>query len=496
MKYLLFSISCTIIFSLISCNQESKTLQKPNILWIVADDLGTDLGCYGDSLVKTPNLDNLASQSILYTNCHTSAAVCSPSRSGMITGMYPVSINSHQHRTHPDAMKSLPEGVKVITEYFEQAGYFTFNANVNDTSKAGKTDYNFHVDYEIYDGTDWTQRAEGQPFFGQIQIFFPHRPFKHDKEHPVDQSKVKLPHYFADHKTLRQDWAFYLESIQFVDKKVGQVLERLERDGLLDNTIIFFVGDQGSPMMRHKQFLYDGGTNTPLIVRFPNKQRAGELSDELVSNIDLSAASLSLAGIEIPEYMQGQNFLGEHTPRTELFTMRDRRDETVDRIRALRTKDYKFIKNFYPDRPYTQYNSYKRNLYPALPVMFMLKEQGKLTPEQLTFLEDTRPELELYDLKNDPFELHNLADDPDYAEIKSELSQKLNAWIDKSDLGTYPEDATQLEEWANQSAKTDSIRKMSKGLAIDVTNADYAAWWDKYFESILAGEPLKGIRNY
>jgi arylsulfatase A-like enzyme len=315
MKQPYFYILPVIMLLFFSCGTENKSLEQPNILWIVADDLGTELGCYGDSLVKTPNIDKLANQSTLFTNCFTTAAVCSASRSGMITGMYPVSIGSHQHRTHPDAMKPLPGEVKTITEYFEEAGYFTFNGNVKNPERVGKKDYNFTTEYEIYDGTDWTQRAEGQPFFGQVQIFFPHRPFKHDEENPVDQAKVKLPPYYADHQTLRQDWAFYLESIQEVDKLLGKVIARLEADALLDNTFIFFVGDQGSPMMRHKQFLYDGGTNTPLIVRYPDGKHAGEVSSALISNIDLSAASLSLAGIKIPEHMQGQNFLGKHTPR-------------------------------------------------------------------------------------------------------------------------------------------------------------------------------------
>jgi len=190
-----------VVFSIlllqISCSTKDRTGQKPNILWIVADDLGTDLGCYGDSLVYTPNLDAFAKQSILFENCHTVSAVCSPSRSAMITGMYPVSINCHQHRTRPQVKKQLPNNVKVITEYFKNAGYFTFNGSVNDKNKPGKQDYNFKTNYKIYDGTDWNQRKPNQPFFGQIQIHYPHRPFVKDKKHPIDESKVKLPSHFT-----------------------------------------------------------------------------------------------------------------------------------------------------------------------------------------------------------------------------------------------------------------------------------------------------------
>ncbi len=471
------------LFSLSGCSGVGKkTEQKPNILWIVADDLGTDLGCYGDSVVYTPNLDGFASQSILFKNCHTVTAVCSPSRSALVTGMYPVSINCHQHRTRPQAMKPLPEGMKVITEYFENAGYFTFNGSADKKDKPGKKDYNFTTDYQIYDGTDWSQRAAGQPFFGQIQIHYPHRPFVRDKEHPVDESKVKLPSYLPDHRVARKDWALYLETIQQVDKKVGKILKRLKDEGMAENTYVFFIGDQGRPMVRNKQFLYDGGTHTPLMVRFPDGEYAGEKREELVSNIDLSATSLALAGIKIPDYMQGQNFLGEQKPRTELFTMRDRRDETVDRIRAVQDGRYKYIRNFYPDRSYTQYNAYKRNSYPDIVLMEVLKKQRKLTPVQMSFMSDKRPAEELYDLTKDPDEINNLADNSDYSDVKKRLSEKLDVWLKDADLATYPEDKKEIDFWKERTVKIDSIRKARRGLPVDVSDEDYLMWWEEYLK--------------
>ena len=472
------------LFSLSGCSTtNNKTLAKPNILWIVADDLGTDLGCYGDSLVYTPNLDKLAKESVLFENCHTVTAVCSPSRSAMITGMYPVSINCHQHRTRPQAMKPLPAGIKVITEYFEDAGYFTFNGSVNDSTKPGKKDYNFTTNYKIYDGTDWSQRKEGQPFFGQIQIHYPHRPFVRDEENPVDESKVKLPSYLPNHPVTRKDWALYLETIQQVDKKVGRVLKRLSDEGLADNTCVFFIGDQGRPMVRNKQFLYTGGTHTPLMVRYPDSKFAGERRTELVSNIDLSAASLVLAGIKVPDYLQGQNFLGKHTPRSELYTMRDRRDETVDRIRAVQDGRYKYIRNYYPDRPYTQYNAYKRNMYPDLPLMEVLKKQGKLSPAQLAFMSNNRPAEELYDMQKDPDEVNNLAGNPEYAKIKDGLSTKLDKWLKEADLATYPEDQKEIVFWEKRMAKMDSIWKTRRGLSVDISDEDYLKWWEEHLKN-------------
>ena len=211
-----------LIIGLMSCSINSdneKADKRPNILWIVADDLSTNLGCYGDSLVYTPNLDKLAREGVRYVNFYTVAAVCSPSRSTLITGMYPVSIEAHQHRTR--YKKPLPEGIEPITKYFREAGYFTCNGDFRNSEKPGKTDYNFVAD-SIFDGTDW---------------------------------------------------ALYLETIQILDIEVGKVMKRLEEENLLDNTIIFFFGDQGSPHVRAKQFMYDGGINTPIIIRLPGKIR-------------------------------------------------------------------------------------------------------------------------------------------------------------------------------------------------------------------------------
>lgn len=472
------------IVSFVTCNTPQEEIERPNILWIVADDLGPDLGCYGNPNVQTPNLNNLASESILFENCHTTTAVCSPSRSGMITGMYPVSINSHQHRTRPEAMQKLPENVKVITEYFEEAGYFTFNGQAGKPGKKGKQDYNFTTDYEIYDGIDWTERKEGQPFFGQIQIFKPHRPFRRDTLRPVDESKVKLPPYWPDHWIARQDWAFYLETVQLVDNEVGKIMKRLKDEGLSKNTYVFFIGDQGSPMMRHKQFLYDGGTHTPLLVKYPDGRHAGELSKELVSNIDLSATSLKLAGIEIPENLHGQNFLGEHTQRQEIYTMRDRRDETVDRIRAVRTNKYKYIRNFYPERPYLQYNAYKRNKYPMIPLMEVLKKQGELTPEQLLFLSLSRPAEELYDLEADPYELNNLADNPEFIEVKNKLEGKLDKWLQTYDKATYPENQIEIDYWIEKMDSMDVKWKKQNKLPIDASNEDFLKFWEKKFTKL------------
>ena len=460
--------------------------EQPNILWIVADDLGPNLGCYGTPQVKTPHIDQLASEGVLYKNCFTVTAVCSPSRSAMVTGMYPVSIDAHQHRTRGKAKKPLADDVKVITRYFQNAGYFTFNGTVKGRNKAGKQDYNFTTDSPIYDGTDWTQRKEGQPFFGQIQIFMPHRPFHPDPQNPVDPDKVKLPPYLPDHWVARQDWAFYLETIQHMDREVGEVLKRLKEEGLADNTYVFFFGDQGRPMVREKQFLYDGGIHTPLIIRTPGDKHKGEIRKELISNVDLAATSLAIAGIKVPAYMAGQNFWGKHTPRKYVFSMRDRRDETVDRIRAVRSDRFKYIRNFYPQRPYVQYNAYKRDKYPTLSLMEVLADEGKLGKNQMLHMSEEKPVEELYDIQKDPFEVNNLAGDPQYSSIKDSLSGILDKWMTEFDTATYPEDSTEVDFWKKQMAKKDSLWKTKKGLPVDVSDRERLEWWENRLRQMAA----------
>ncbi len=449
---------------------------RPNILWIVADDLGADLGTYGDPNVHTPNLDKLAAEGTRYDNFYTVTAVCSPSRSAFITGMYPTSINSHQHRTR--YKQPLPEGVYPITHYFKKAGYFTSNGVYSSREKAGKQDYNFTAN-SIYDGTDWSQRAEGQPFFSQVQIFFPHRPFKRDAERPVDERDIQLPPYYPDHRVARQDWALYLEYIQLLDKEVGKILQRLEDEGLADNTIVFFFGDQGRPHVRAKQFLYDAGIHSPLIVRGKGVPRSGKPSDRMVSNIDLGPTAMRIAGIDVPGHIQGQDFLQPRKEREYIVAMRDRRDETVDRIRAIRTKKYKYIRNFYPERPYTQFNAYKKQAYPVLTLMQVLHKQGKLTAEQAQFMAETRPPEELYYLPDDPHELRNLVNDPKHQATLSQMRERLDQWLEEADKGKYPEDPAEIK-YAEDLMKKRFVQQMKKkGLQADTPDEEFLEYWEK-----------------
>jgi len=294
--------------------------------------------------------------------------------------------------------------VKPITDYFRQAGYFTANLKkiAPGLESRAKTDFNFNVQ-KPFDGENFDELKSKQPFFAEIQFVEPHRgswaPGR-TLEYRIDPAKVELPPYYPDDPIVRKDWAGYLDTIDYLDSKVATVLKRLEDNGLAENTIIFFFGDNGRCHVRDKQWLYEGGLHIPLIIRWPGHLKAGVVRDDLVSAIDISATSLKLAGVTLPEKMQGQDFLGAGAkPRKYIFGARDRCDETVDRIRSVRDGRYKYIRNFMPEHPYTQPNAYKERAYPALAVMKRLHSEGKLDDAQELFMAPQKPEEELYDLK-------------------------------------------------------------------------------------------------
>lgn len=442
----------------LACTEERKPM---NIVWIIADDLSPDLGCYGYSPVHSPNIDRLASEGARFTNAFVTAPVCSPSRSAFITGMYQTSIGAHNHRSHRDDGYMLPAPVKPITDYFREAGYYTVNDNKTELGGRNKTDYNYNFPegYKVFDGTDWKDRDEGRLFYAQVNIFEPHRGRPPDiwsftEELPegerVDPADVKLPSYYPDDPVVREDWAGYLDAIALLDKKVGRTLDAIDEQGLRDNTVVVFFGDHGRPMPRDKQFLYDGGIKVPLIIRWPGVLEPGSVRDELVSSIDLSATSLAIAGITPPEYMEGRDFLTDmRAPDREyIFAARDRCDETVDRIRCVRSKQYKYIRNFMPERPYMQLNRYKEISYPTWRQIKRLHADDKLTVQQALFLSERRPEEELYDVQADPDEVRNLAGDPEHAEVLDRMSTVLSLWIQKTgDKGEIAEDSAIAEEW-------------------------------------------------
>jgi arylsulfatase A-like enzyme len=435
---------------------------RPNILFILAEDIGPHLGCYGMPLVSTPNLDQLAARGVRYTRAFTTAPVCSASRSAIMTGMYQTSIGAHQHRTWQWNKKPLPEGVRMITDYFRDAGYFTANVaggggraakkaagGLTGSAGTGKTDFNFITPRAPFDGSDWTERKAGQPFFAQLSIAESHKgpgwTFARSKDAPiphVDADKVKLPPYYPDHPVAREEYANYLDAIALMDSYVGEVLARLEKDGLAASTIVVFIGDNGQCLFRSKQFLYDGGIHIPLLIAWPDRRRAGTVDEQMLSAIDISAAMLGMAGVKPGPAMQGRDFLAPGaTARPHIFAARDRMDESTDRMRAVRTPQWKYIRNYFPTIPYMQQNAYKEAQYPTWNLVKQLAKEGKLTPEAALFAAPTKPVEELFGLAADPYEVKNLAGDSRHAAKLRELRALVEQWVAESgDKGGAMED--------------------------------------------------------
>ncbi|QEG43703.1 sulfatase family protein [Roseimaritima ulvae] len=447
----------TLFLALLLLSAGPVLAARPNIVWIVVDDMSSHFGYQGEPLARTPNVDQLAREGVVFSQAYATAPVCSTFRSALITGIYQTSIGAHHHRSSRGEHKiALPGQVKTVPEMFRAAGYYTTNADASG-GRWGKEDYNFIYNRsQLYDGFDYRDRKQDQPFFAQFQL----RGGKLrnvDKWYEeaksglngqlVDRSQVKLPPYYPNHPVIREDWAQYLDAVNYTDVEVGRILERLRADGVLDNTIVFFLTDHGISHARGKQFLYEEGILIPFVVWAPPgvelesaKSTEGVERDDLIAHIDLAATSLQLAGVQVPDWMEGRPLFGDRAKaRNFVVSARDRCDETVDRIRSVRAGNFKYIRNDYPQRPYLQPCAYK-DAKPFMPVLREWFAAGKLNPAQSLHLADSRPREELYDLTSDPWEIHNLAADPAYAQRLASMRATLEAWeVRTNDQGRTPE---------------------------------------------------------
>lgn len=432
--------------------------RQPNILWLVAEDFSPDLGCYGEKLVQSPNIDKLAAEGVRFTRAFTTAPVCSASRSAFMTGMYQTTLGAHHHRSHRDDGFTLPEGVKVLPDWMREAGYYTANvrklpANC-DFKGSGKTDWNFtrnggSANSPPFDTADWADLKSHQPFIAQINFQETHRGFK-GKE-VVDPAKVTVPPIYPEHPVTRQDWARYLDAAMELDRKVGLILDALAADGLADDTIVLFTSDHGQAHVRGKQFCYDDGLRIPMVLKWannhtpPSQYKAGSVNDQLIEAIDITPSLLAMAGKEKPAKMQGRVLWGEHAEpaRTMVFGARDRCDTTVFRFRTVRDARYRYIRNFTPEKPFLQQSAYKEKQYPVWNLIKELGAEGKLTPWQQSFyLSPTMPDEELYDMETDPWSMNNLvkSTQPEHQATLNRLRADLEKWIvDSDDQGRIPE---------------------------------------------------------
>ena len=425
---------------------------RPNILWITCEDTSPDLGCYGDAYARTPNLDRLAGEGARYGNAFTVAGVCAPSRSGIITGMYPSSIGTHHMRSNA----APPPFVRCFPEYLRAAGYYCTNN--------GKTDYNFETPRSAWDesgpSAHWRHRAAGQPFFSVFNIVTTHegriRAPREQFEALVaglrpedrhDPSKAPLPPYYPDTPVVRRDVANYYDLVSAMDLEAGRLLGDLAADGLAEDTVVFFYGDHGRGLTRCKYWIYDSGIHIPLLIRWPGFIAPGSVVDRLVSGIDFGPTALSIAGVAPPAHMQGRAFLGpyEAAEREYVYAARDRIDETYDIIRCVRDKRYKYIRNYQPGKPYAQ-AMYDADRMPTMQEMrrvnfeqWIRHHEGLEGPISLFFAPE-KPIEELYDTAADPHEIRNLATLPEHAATVARLRGVHERWMHEiGDLGQVPE---------------------------------------------------------
>ncbi len=494
-----------ILLFFVGCAEKKQTEDStkketlPNIVWLVAEDQSPEwFPMYGDSTISLPNLESLTNDGVKFTNAVTPVPVCAPARSALITGMYPSTLGTHNMRTYapgrrgsdkpypnldiPSYSPIVPKGVKMFTEYLRKKGYYTANGP--------KEDYNFKKLESAWDesskGAHWRKRKDGQPFFTVFNFSVCHESqiWKRGKDSLfVNPKDVPVPPYFPDNDTIRHDIAVNYSNLKRLDDQIGKVISDLKEDGLYENSIIFFYGDHGGPFPRHKRALYDTGVKVPLVVKFLKNKDAGGTDDRLISFLDYAPTVLSFAGIEPPKVMQGKAQFGRYATAEKhkyTFHTSDRFDELYDRLRAVRTKRYKYIKSFDTLISHAIPNKYRQQM-PMMRELRRLQVNGELNDQQALWLHSTKPAEELYDLQNDPYELNNLAGKFELQDTLVHFRKVLKMWIAEThDLGEYPE-AELIEKWLPNRKQPElpplQMEKTSDGIALYPGKKDATIIW-------------------
>lgn len=482
-----FSIVIIIAFGIHACAEDASSesgndnsassgeLERPNIVLILAEDMSSRVGYFGDPVARTPNIDKLASEGVAFFRTYTAAGVCAPSRAALIMGAHQQTFGAHQMRAKNEGYLTVPPASwRAFPELLRRAGYYVTNNS--------KTDYQMGNPFTIWDESNnkahWRNRPLDKPFFHMVTFNVTHESFTWpgNAEPPSDatdtfkaifarnsvrngklQAKqtgavkpvdVVVPAWLPDVREVREDLARHYNNIESMDAMVGQTLAQLKADGLSDNTIVIWSTDHGDGLPRAKRSLYQSGTLVPLIVRFPDGHRAGEKSQELVSFVDFAPTLLSMAGVKPPNHMQGNVFLGKNrnTPRTYVYSAADRHDEIPDRVRAITDNQFKYMRNFVPETPLFQHLEY-RDLQPSMRALWRGFEAGTLNDVQRRNFLPRQPE-ELYDLSVDPHELNNLAGNREYSETLARFRDELARFeAQYGDLGRLPESALKETMW-------------------------------------------------
>ena len=487
LKILLF---ITFIYSL---NSYSKTSdEKLNVIWISCEDMGPVLSSYGVKEISTPNIDKLAEEGIKYTNAYSTVGVCAPSRFSIITGMYPARLGAHNMRTgnfytykDPDKLtykqnkgvidKSginvpeyevvTPTNIKAFTEYLRNENYYCINNN--------KCDYQFNSPFTAWDevsgNISYKDRPKNTPFFYVKNLMVTHESriwLRKNEPITVNKDILKIPAYYPDIPEVRNDIAIKYSNIQEMDRQVGEIISDLEKNDLLDKTIIFFWSDHGGNLLRQKRAVGNSGLKVPLIIRFPDGYRSGEVDNRIVSLMDLGPTTMSLLGIKPPSFLDGKAFLGKYKtkPRNYAFGSADRFDESTDMQRSVIDGRFVYIKNFMPELPLIYRNKYREQVSMNKKIIQMDRDDELIGDSKYIFMKSKQDE-ELYDLKFDPYEVDNIVNNPDYIDKLIELRNALNTWqYEIDDKGFINESELINEFWPNM------IQPITKPVEITVSD--------------------------
>jgi N-sulfoglucosamine sulfohydrolase len=459
----------------ISVTAQEATKKPLNVVWISCEDVGPIMGAYGVDQIKTPNIDKLAAEGVRYSNAYSTVGVCAPSRFSIITSMYPARLGAHNMRTGdlnnyktpenlalktttnkvdkagrpiPEYEVVTPENVKPFTQYLRAEGYYCINDN--------KCDYQFNAPFTAWDHTLgsnlFDKIPDNQPFFYVKNSYTTHESriwLRKDKPLTVLPDEVIVPDYYPDIPEVRNDLAIKYSNIEALDKEVGQLLKDLEAKNLLENTIIFFWSDHGGNLLRQKRAVGNSGLHVPLIIRYPNKYKAGDVEDALVSLMDLGPTVMSLLDIKPPKHTDGQAFAGRYKkePRDYIFGSADRFDESIDMQRSVLDGRFVYIKNFITELPLIFRNKYREKV-PMNKKLIDMDINGELSGAAAYIFMKTKPVEELYDLQTDPDEVHNLALNPTYESKLMELRTALSKWqVDIDDQGFKLESEIIKEFW-------------------------------------------------
>ena len=470
-----------------SCSNNLKVLEKPlNVVWISCEDMGPILGSYGNDIIKTPNLDKLASEGVRYTNAYSTVGVCAPSRFSIITGMYSARLGAHNMRAGdyhnyktpeqvsyrknigvidkegkniPEYEVVLPTYVKPFTEILRTNGYYCANNF--------KCDYQFNAPFTAWDEVSSTvsyrDAPKDKPFFYVWNTLLTHESRIWERSNQpltVNPEDIIIPSYFPDIPEVRNDIARKYSNIEAMDKKVGELISQLEEDGLLENTIIMFWSDHGGNLLRQKRAVGNSGLNVPLIIRYPNKMDAGKVDNRIVSLMDLGPTVLSLLNIDPPKHYDGMAIAGryEDSPRKYAFGTADRFDESTDMQRSVLDGRYVYIKNFMPEQPLIYRNKYRERIN-MNSKLIQMDSLDMLDGDAKYIFMKTKPLEEFYDLVNDPYEVNNIIDDPKHANRINNFRIALENWQKEiNDQGFIAENKLIESFWPNMiQPKTENV---------------------------------------